>query len=44
MAGGVVGGLRGAREQNYGDVLQAIVAFDDQAEVVAAHVLAFHFR
>ena len=44
MAGGIIGGLCGSRKQNDRHVLQAIVAFDDQAEIVAAHVLAFHFR
>ncbi len=43
VAGGIVGGLGGFRQENYRDALQAVVAFDDEAEVVAGHVRAFDF-
>ena len=43
MARGIIGGLRGARQQNYGNVPQAVIPLDNQAEVVAGHVVAFHF-
>ena len=43
VACGIIGGLRGLGQQNYRDTLQAIVALDDQAKIVAGHVGAFHF-
>jgi len=38
----VIGGLGRAGEQDYGDMLQAIVSLDDQAKIVAGHVLSFN--
>lgn len=41
VAGGIVGGLSRAREKNYGNALEAFVALDDEAEVLAGHVFRF---
>ena len=41
VAEGVVGGLGGVGHENDGDVAEAIVIFDDGAEIVAGDVAAF---
>lgn len=43
VAGGVIGRLGRAREKNYGNALEAFVALDDEAEVLAGHVFGFDF-
>lgn len=43
VAGGVIGRLSRAREKNYGNALEAFVALDDEAEVLAGHVFGFDF-